>query len=144
MKRTLSFKTLSRSILQMLLLCVALSLAVGEQANAQSLSDMKNIKVDELSDGQIRGYIQQAEARGLTESQLLALAKQQNVPAAEIAKLQRRIAALGSGGNTAKSGAATQQGQADRAVTSVPNEGGKSLSAYEKAFLAMPSFKKVK
>ena len=66
------------SYLQLILVVFLLTLGqVSQRSNAQSMGDLKNIKVDELSDDQIRGYIQQAEARGLTESQLLALAKQQ-------------------------------------------------------------------
>lgn len=64
---------------------------------AQSLGgvDLKSVKVDDLSDEQIRNYIKQAEEQGLNQSQLEALARQRGVSESEIAKLRRRIAELG-------------------------------------------------
>jgi protein involved in polysaccharide export with SLBB domain len=66
---------------------------------AQSMGgiDLKSMKVDELSDDQILNYIKQAEARGLTQSQLEVVAKQQGVSESEISKLRRRVEGLRSG-----------------------------------------------
>jgi protein involved in polysaccharide export with SLBB domain len=66
---------------------------------AQSLGgiDLKSMKVDELSDDQILNYIKQAEDRGLTQSQVEALARQQGVSESEISKLRRRVEGLRSG-----------------------------------------------
>jgi len=65
---------------------------------AQSVGgvDLKSVKVDELSDEQIRNYIKQAEEQGLNQSQLEALARQRGVSESEIAKLRRRVAELGN------------------------------------------------
>ncbi|MFT4847969.1 MAG: protein involved in polysaccharide export with SLBB domain [Sediminicola sp.] len=66
---------------------------------AQSLGgiDLKSMKVDELSDEQILNYIKQAEDRGLTQSQVEALARQQGASESEISKLRRRVEGLRSG-----------------------------------------------
>jgi protein involved in polysaccharide export with SLBB domain len=66
---------------------------------AQSLGgiDLKSMKVDELSDDQILNYIKQAEDRGLTQSQVEALARQRGVSESEISKLRRRVEGLRSG-----------------------------------------------
>tara|TARA_R110001592_G_scaffold119404_1_gene322427 strand:- start:23884 stop:26463 length:2580 start_codon:yes stop_codon:yes gene_type:complete len=73
----------------------------GSAVEAQSLGgmDLKSVKVDELSDEQILNYIRQAEDRGLTQSQLEVLARQQGVSESEISKLRRRVEALRSGAN---------------------------------------------
>jgi protein involved in polysaccharide export with SLBB domain len=66
---------------------------------AQSLGgiDLKSMKVDELSDEQILNYIKQAEERGLTQSQVEAIARQQGVSESEISKLRKRVEGLSSG-----------------------------------------------
>tara|TARA_R110001592_G_scaffold50902_1_gene157226 strand:- start:1697 stop:4372 length:2676 start_codon:yes stop_codon:yes gene_type:complete len=83
------------------LILVTLFTAAGSSVQAQSLGgmDLKSVKVDELSDEQILNYINQAEQRGLTQSQLEALARQQGVSESEISKLRRRVEELRSGGN---------------------------------------------
>lgn len=74
------------------------------EAYSQSLGgvDLKSVKVDELSDEQILNYIKQAEDRGLTQSQLEALARQQGVSESEISKLRRRVDGLSNGIGDAK------------------------------------------
>ncbi len=68
----------------------------SSSAQAQSLSglDLKSVRVDDLTDEQILGYIRQAEERGLTQSQLELLARQQGVSESEITKLRRRVQRL--------------------------------------------------
>ncbi|WP_176723311.1 SLBB domain-containing protein [Roseivirga misakiensis] len=67
--------------------------------SAQGLGgiDLKSIRVDDLSDEQILGYIRQAEEKGLTQSQLEDLARQRGVSESEISKLRRRIERLRGG-----------------------------------------------
>ena len=84
------------------LLAICLINISPNKLNAQSLSglDLKSVRVDDLTDEQIRGYIKQAKARGLTQEQLEALARQQGVSETEISKLRRRVAKLRIGGLT--------------------------------------------
>ncbi|MBN7812877.1 SLBB domain-containing protein [Algoriphagus sp. H41] len=58
---------------------------------AQSLSDLKNLKVDNLSDAQIEQLIKRAESSGLTSSQMEAMAREQGLSPIEASKLRTRI-----------------------------------------------------
>ncbi|MEC3879549.1 SLBB domain-containing protein [Parapedobacter sp. 10938] len=59
-----------------------------------SATDLSNVRVDDLSDDQIRSYLKQAEASGLTENQMEAIARERGMPPMEIQKLRERIANL--------------------------------------------------
>lgn len=69
---------------------------VGNVANAQEIdpNNLSNVRVDELTDQQIRAYMKQAEASGITEEQFVQLALQRGMPATEIEKLRERIKKL--------------------------------------------------
>lgn len=69
-------------------------LLVALAAQSQSLSDIQNLKVDNLSDAQIEQLIKRAESSGLTTNQLTALARERGMPASEAAKLSKRISEL--------------------------------------------------
>ncbi|MDB5121067.1 MAG: capsule biosynthesis protein [Sphingobacteriales bacterium] len=62
--------------------------SLGQSISSQNLS---NIKVDELSDDQIRSFIQQVEATGLTEAQLEQVASAKGMKPSEIQKLRARV-----------------------------------------------------
>ena len=79
------------------LLFVCLLSAFYFSAHAQSLQDIQNVKVDNLSDAQIEQLIKRAQASGLTEQQLESMARERGMPATEVAKLRQRIQELGSG-----------------------------------------------
>ncbi|SDZ05424.1 SLBB domain-containing protein [Rhodonellum psychrophilum] len=68
----------------------------------QSLSDIQNLKVDNLSDAQIEQLIKRAEASGMNEMQLTAAAAERGMPISEVTKLRRRIEELRSGKRTGK------------------------------------------
>ncbi|RZS96690.1 SLBB domain-containing protein [Cecembia calidifontis] len=80
------------------LLFVLFLFTVQFVAQGQSLSDIQNIKVDNLSDAQIEQLIKRAEASGMNEQQMLNMAAERGMPAGEIAKLRQRINSLRSGG----------------------------------------------
>ena len=69
-------------------------LLVALAVQGQSLSDIQNLKVDDLSDAQIEQLIKRAESSGLTTNQLTALARERGMPALEAAKLSKRISEL--------------------------------------------------
>ncbi len=73
---------------------------------AQSLSDIQNIKVDNLSDSQIQQLIQRAESSGMTQAQLEAFARERGMPAGEINKLRQRIMSLQGGSKSQQAGKA--------------------------------------
>ncbi|SIN81481.1 protein involved in polysaccharide export, contains SLBB domain of the beta-grasp fold [Algoriphagus halophilus] len=64
---------------------------IGLVVQAQNLSDIQNLKVDNLSDAQLEQLLKRAEANGLTVNQLEALARERGMPAVEAAKLRQRI-----------------------------------------------------
>jgi len=70
---------------------------VNTVSYSQSLQEIQNIKVDNLSDAQIEQLLKRAEASGMNEQQLEAMARERGMPATEVAKLRRRIQQLRSG-----------------------------------------------
>lgn len=60
----------------------------------QAQVDVKQIRVDQMSDKQIEQYMKQAEGMGYTEAELPALAKAQGMSPVEIQKLQSRVALI--------------------------------------------------
>jgi protein involved in polysaccharide export with SLBB domain len=63
-------------------------------ALAQNLSDLRTLKVDNLSDAQIEQLIKRAESSGLTSSQLETMAREQGLSPIEANKLRQRIMGL--------------------------------------------------
>lgn len=82
--------------LRALFLTVAFLLAAS-LAWSQSLADIQNVKVDNLSNAQIEQLVKRAEANGINSSQLVALAQERGMPPSEAAKLGRRISELMNG-----------------------------------------------
>lgn len=64
---------------------------------AQSISDLKTIKIDNLSDAQVMDLIKRAESEGLNEQQMLSMAGERGMPAGEVSKLRQRLSAIKSG-----------------------------------------------
>lgn len=58
---------------------------------AQNTTNYSNVKVDELSDAQIRQMIERAESVGYSDAQLEQMAAAQGMKAEEIAKLRSRV-----------------------------------------------------
>ena len=71
------------------------------KANAQgalAAADFKNIDIEKISDNDIKAYYAKAMESGMSESQLLELAKQRGMPDLQISKLQDRLLLLGLSG----------------------------------------------
>lgn len=85
-----------RKFIQGLAFLIVLSSGFLEspQAQAQSMADIANIRVDELSDEQIKELIRRANEAGITELELLQMAKLRGLPTAEVDKLRKRIEEL--------------------------------------------------
>ncbi|GAB2994721.1 SLBB domain-containing protein [Cyclobacterium sediminis] len=79
-------------------------LFIGSIGYSQSIQDIQNLKVDELSDAQIEQLIKRAESSGMNEIQLEAMAREKGMPASEIAKLRQRIDSLKKGNNESVAG----------------------------------------
>nr|WP_121270549.1 SLBB domain-containing protein [Pedobacter schmidteae] len=73
--------------------------AVLVTQTAFSQSNYSDIKVDDLSDAQIRQMIQRAESIGYNDAQLEQMAKAQGMKAEEIEKLRARVTKIRGGSN---------------------------------------------
>ncbi len=88
----------------------------------QSLQDIQNVKVDELSDAQIEQLIRRAESSGMNEQQLEAMARERGMPAIEVSKLRQRINSLRFSG-ASQAGQQQERGRgAQRQVTGMEYE----------------------
>lgn len=96
-----------------------LTLFFTQIAFAQSLSDIQNIRVDNLSDAQIEQLIKRAEASGMNESQLEAMAIERGMPAGEVSKLRQRIQSIRSGGGRAAASSGGQRQQSGNQLRTV-------------------------
>ena len=97
-----------RKITATMVLLAVLIFAAPFQSQAQSLSDISSINVDELSDDQIKELVNRANEAGLSENELIQMASLRGLPAIQIEKLQERIEKLdlnGSSGRNISSGA---------------------------------------
>jgi len=71
----------------------------NQQPTPQSLAtmDLSSIRVDELTDGQIRAYMQRAQESGLSQEEIESALLARGLPQSELMKLKQRINALASG-----------------------------------------------
>lgn len=111
------------------LLLSLLALTLFQWSIAQSLSDIQNLKVDNLSDAQIEQLIKRAEASGLNEQQLEAMALERGLPAGEAAKLRQRIMALRSGAQAMEQENDEAGSRGMREVTGLPETEGDPYAA---------------
>ncbi len=83
-----------------LFLILFVGLAATEITTAQdapSIQNLQNINVDDLSDDQIKRFIQQVESSGYTEQQLELLARARGMSETQIQKLRTRITQIQTG-----------------------------------------------
>lgn len=74
-----------------LLFLLGIALLPSTTVSAQSMADISSIKVDDLTDAQIRELIRRANDAGLTEFELIQMARLRGVPETELEKLRERI-----------------------------------------------------
>lgn len=100
------------------ILLIVLAGVFGGQTMAQSISatDLSNVRIDEMTDDQIRAYLKQAETSGLSESQMEAIARERGMPSAEIQKLRDRIADLDSTEPDQRSSSASSKTRSEREI----------------------------
>ena len=78
------------------LICLIAGIFSGSQINAQTVKpqNFSNVRIDELTDEQIRRFIAQSNSSGLTESQLEQRALSLGMKPVEIQKLKERVKKL--------------------------------------------------
>ena len=76
-----------------LLLCLVAGIFYNKSGYAQTINpqNLSNIRVDDLSDDQIRAFLRQVESTGLSESQLEQVAQARGMKPEEIRKLRERV-----------------------------------------------------
>lgn len=91
-----------------LLLNVFIALQIVVPAKAQNINqqNFSNIRVDELSDDQIRQFVKQVESSGMSEAQLEQVATARGMSSSEIQKLRQRVEKIKTQGGGAASGTA--------------------------------------
>ena len=92
------------------ILILMMGIGISQPIIAQISQDFGTIRVDELSDAQIRQFIQQVEAQGLSEAQLEQVALARGMSQTEIAKLRTRVNRLKES-NSKDSGKDAQTGE---------------------------------
>ena len=97
----------------LIVLFVFIGLIINDQSYAQAVSiqNLSNVRVDELTDDQIRNFIKQVESSGMPESQLENMALAKGMQPSEIAKLRARVDALKSKSSATGAGDATVKGK---------------------------------
>ena len=80
-----------------------------EFTQAQSMADLSAINVDDLSDAQIQELIRRAGEAGLSESELIQMARLRGVSEAELEKLKKRIEKMEISGSEGRPGATSSK-----------------------------------
>lgn len=79
----------------LLIICIMMGVqSPALQGQSLSGTDLTTVNVDDLSDQQLIGYLEQAKASGYTQTQLEAFARQRGMPESQISKLRARLSQL--------------------------------------------------
>lgn len=95
-------------IVSIILLVSVGSFAGKSFAQGINSSDLSTVRVDELSDEQIRAYLTQATSSGLSDVEMERLALERGMPLAEVEKLRQRIERLDGASERRTSSAPTR------------------------------------
>ncbi len=80
-----------------------IGICIIETVSSQSIKRDQSVKVDNLSDDQIRMMMQRAKSMGYSDQNIIQYARSEGLSAMEISKLSRRINKLRAGDNKRKS-----------------------------------------
>ena len=80
-----------------------IGICIIETVSSQSIKREQSVKVDNLSDDQIRMMMQRAKSMGYSDQNIIQYARSEGLSAMEISKLSRRINKLRAGDNKRKS-----------------------------------------
>jgi protein involved in polysaccharide export with SLBB domain len=105
------------------LLILLLLLGAIQPIAAQSTQNFSNINVDQLSDAQIKEFIKQVEAQGLSESQLEQVAQARGMSASEVQKLRARVNKIKQSGS-----ASTNTGTGNKTSDAGSGQGTRELN----------------
>ncbi|EOZ92023.1 putative polysialic acid transport protein [Indibacter alkaliphilus LW1] len=91
-------------------------LHLTQASQAQSMADIASIRVDELSDSQIRELVKRAEEAGISDVELIQMAKLRGLPEDEAEKLERRIQDLELSSTSSRSRATASKREPRRQI----------------------------
>lgn len=134
------------NFIKVCLLCLLLISVLPSFGQSVSNQNLSNIKVDELSDDQIRSFIQQVESTGLTDAQLEQVAAAKGMKPAEIQKLRARVDKIKNQGSskakpTKKNGDPSETNSGGRELTVQSDTLSTSKLSEEQAEKALLDFK---
>ncbi|MDN3669266.1 SLBB domain-containing protein [Echinicola jeungdonensis] len=96
---------LLKSALPLVVFSLVMFFGNEPQLAAQTIPDVSTIKVDELSDAQLRTLLDRAANSGISKSELVEMARAKGMSNVELEKLMERIDKLEASSTTMKSGA---------------------------------------
>lgn len=111
-----------------LLLVTTFTFPVFAQNTSQNLA---SIRVDDLSDDQIRAFVRQVEASGLGEAQLEQIAQARGMRPEEVKKLRERVDKL-KGVSSKAAGAETKKGSTSNTLRSYTDDSSDEVDVPEK------------
>jgi protein involved in polysaccharide export with SLBB domain len=100
-----------KTVTPLFLILMGLMFSNLSQAQTFNTQNLSNVRVDELTDDQIRNFIKQATSSGMPESQLENIALSKGMQPSEIGKLRARVDALKSKSSATGSSDATVKGK---------------------------------
>ncbi len=103
-------------IFLILFLTLFIGICSPETVRAQSMKREQSVKVDDLSDDQIRLMMQRAKSMGYSDQNIIQYARSQGLSAIEMSKLSRRINKIRSGDNKRKSSISDFQEEKKREI----------------------------
>ena len=93
-----------------------IGICIIETVSSQSIKREQSVKVDDLSDDQIRLMMQRAKSMGYSDQNIIQYARSQGLSAIEMSKLSRRINKIRSGDNKRKSSISDFQEEKKREI----------------------------
>ncbi len=108
-----------RRLIQLAVLAIGLFFIVPLHAQSVNTQNLRDIRVDELTDAQVRQFMVQVETLGLSEAQLEQVAQARGMSASEVQKLRQRVDKL-------KKESGTKKGAGN--VMQLPASSGRSVA----------------
>lgn len=121
---SIQFFSIIKRVALVLPLLATLLVSTPYNVSGQSLSevDFATLKVDNLTDQQIKSFIDKARERGFNESELLELARQRGLSATEIAKFRERVRKMSLGSTVTNTGQGLQGAGPTESTTTQASE----------------------
>jgi protein involved in polysaccharide export with SLBB domain len=125
---------LNKAMAQRLVLFFLILFAAGFHVTAQTPDDLSNIKVQELTDDQMRTFVNEVNRLGLTNDQVVQLALQRGMNPLEIERLKEKLQSLRKGASSKIS--VTQNPATEDSLASVEK---KPLNDFNAVFAGLKS-----